>query len=209
MKKIVLTSLLAVFTAASASAADYFVGGAVSLNLNDEHANVMGIAPEVGWKYNDNWDFGIGAGFMYNGDLTPADMSMVSDNVTSADLVGTDRYEYGVDLFARYKVAQWGNFKLLLKGTVGADFATYSSDMDAIDGETSIALGASIAPMVTYDVSEAFTLYANLNFMGISAGYTFENEDLKIDDGWNIGLFGDSANVLNTGSFQIGFLYNF
>ena len=197
MKKIVLTSLLAVFAAASANAADYFVGGAASLKLNDEHTNVMGIAPEVGWKYNDNWDFGVGAGFMYNRDLT------------SADLVGTDRYEYGVDLFARYKVAQWGNFKLLLKGTVGADFATYSSDMDAIDGETSIALGASIAPMVTYDVSEAFTLYANLNFMGISAGYTFENEDLKIDDGWNIGLFGDSANVLNTGSFQIGFLYNF
>lgn len=197
MKKIVLTSLLAVFAAASANAADYFVGGAASLKLNDEHTNVMGIAPEVGWKYNDNWDFGIGAGFMYNRDLTPA------------DLVDTDRYEYGVDLFARYKVAQWGNFKLLLKGTVGADFATYSSDMDAIDGETSIALGASIAPMVTYDVSEAFTLYANLNFMGISAGYTFENEDLNIDDGWNIGLFGDSANVLNTGSFQIGFLYNF
>ncbi len=197
MKKIVLTSLLAVFAAASANAADYFVGGAASLKLNDEHTNVMGIAPEVGWKYNDNWDFGIGAGFMYNGDLA------------SADLVDIDRYEYGVDLFARYKVAQWGNFKLLLKGTVGADFATYSSDMDAIDGETSIALGASIAPMVTYDVSEAFTLYANLNFMGISAGYTFENEDLNIDDGWNIGLFGDSANVLNTGSFQIGFLYNF
>lgn len=197
MKKIVLTSLLAVFAAASANAADYFVGGAASLKLNDEHTNVMGIAPEVGWKYNDNWDFGVGAGFMYNRDLT------------SADLVDIDRYEYGVDLFARYKVAQWGNFKLLLKGTVGADFATYSSDMDAIDGETSIALGASIAPMVTYDVSEAFTLYANLNFMGISAGYTFENEDLNIDDGWNIGLFGDSANVLNTGSFQIGFLYNF
>ena len=197
MKKIVLTSLLAVFAAASANAADYFVGGAASLKLNDEHTNVMGIAPEVGWKYNDNWDFGIGAGFMYNRDLA------------STDLVDIDRYEYGVDLFARYKVAQWGNFKLLLKGTVGADFATYSSDMDAIDGETSIALGASIAPMVTYDVSEAFTLYANLNFMGISAGYTFENEDLNIDDGWNIGLFGDSANVLNTGSFQIGFLYNF
>ena len=194
MKKLILTSLLAVFAATGANAADYFVGGAVSLNLNDEHTNVMGIAPEVGWKYNDNWDFGIGAGFMYNRD---------------SDLVGTDRYEYGVDLFARYKVAQWGNFKLLLKGTVGADFATYSSDMDAIDGETSIALGASIAPMVTYDVSEAFTLYANLNFMGISAGYTFENEDLKIDDDWNIGLFGDSANVLNTGSFKIGFLYNF
>ena len=194
MKKLILTSLLAVFAATGANAADYFVGGAVSLNLNDEHTNVMGIAPEVGWKYNDNWDFGIGAGFMYNRD---------------SDLVGTDRYEYGVDLFARYKVAQWGNFKLLLKGTVGADFATYSSDMDAIDGETSIALGASIAPMVTYDVSEAFTLYANLNFMGISAGYTFENEDLEIDDSWNIGLFGDSANVLNTGSFKIGFLYNF
>ena len=194
MKKLILTSLLAVFAATGANAADYFVGGAVSLNLNDEHTNVMGIAPEVGWKYNDNWDFGIGAGFMYNRD---------------SDLVDTDRYEYGVDLFARYKVAQWGNFKLLLKGTVGADFATYSSDVDAIDGETSIALGASIAPMVTYDVSEAFTLYANLNFMGISAGYTFENEDLKIDDSWNIGLFGDSANVLNTGSFKIGFLYNF
>ena len=96
-----------------------------------------------------------------------------------------------------------------MKGSIGADFATYSSDNATIDGETSVSLTASVIPMITYDLSESFTLYANLNFMGVYAGYTFENDNLNLKDGWNFGAFADASNVAKTSDFQIGFLYNF
>lgn len=192
MKKIVLTSLLAVFAVSSAQAADFFVGGGASLNMDNSHENSIGVSPEFGWRYNDNWDLGLGVGLNY--DRTDAD---------------NGAFNYGANVFARYKVAQFGDFKLLLRGDFGAKFMTAVSDNEMLDGETSAMLGLSIAPMVTYDVSESFTLYANLNFLGVSAGYQFENETLGIKDGWMFSAFADSSNVFNTGSFQIGFLYNF
>ncbi|MBO7066676.1 MAG: hypothetical protein J6W40_03580, partial [Alphaproteobacteria bacterium] len=64
-------------------------------------------------------------------------------------------------------------------------------------------------PMITYDVSESFTLYANLNFLGVYAGYTWENENVGLERGWGFGAYADSDNVANTSDFQIGFTYNF
>lgn len=81
---------------------------------------------------------------------------------------------------------------------------------DAIDAETFTTLNASVIPMITYDISESFTLYANLNFLGVYAGYNLdENKDWNIEDGWSIGAVADSTDVANTADFQIGFLYNF
>lgn len=190
MKKILLTSLLAVFAVSGAQAANYFVGGSAALNLDDSHSNNVMVAPEFGWYYNENWDFG--ANVLLGYDRTDANNGVLG---------------YGVGAFARYKVAQFGDFKLLLKGTVGAAFETQISDNDAIDGDTESALGLSIAPMVTYDVSESFTLYANLNFLSVNAGYTFGNDGA--DDTWLFKAGADSSNLLNTGAFQIGFFYNF
>lgn len=194
MKNLLLTSLIAVFATAGANAAtDYFVGGSAAITTDNEHATVFGVAPEFGWKYDENWDFGLGVNF-------------ASDNQAVPD---ADYYEYGANLFARYKVAEFGGAKLLLKGAVGLDFQTMVPDDENIDSQTLKQLGVAVVPMVTYDVSESFTLYANLNFLGVYAGYNFENEDLGIKDSWNFGAVADSSNVINTSDFQIGFLYNF
>ena len=195
MKKIALTSLMAVMAASSAQAANYFVGGSAAFQLDKEHENMVMVAPELGYKYNNNWDFGADLSFAYARE--------------EATEVPADTYGYGAGVFARYKVAQFGGAKLLLKGRVGADFETYTSDIDKIDGETAISLNASIIPMVTYDVSESFTLYANLNFLGVYAGYDFENKDLDRKSDWGVGGYANSGNVANTADFQIGFLYNF
>ena len=201
MKKIALTSLLAMFAISSANAAtNYFVGGSAGLATDNDHATVLGIAPEFGWKMDSNWDLGVMANFGYD------HKAMVS--VPGAGTVAVEEYEYGAGAFARYKVAQFGGVKLLLKGAVGVDFDTYHSD-DADETETATSLGAYVIPMITYDLNESFTLYANLNFLGVYAGYNFKNEDLGIDRSWNFGAVADSDNVLNTGSFQIGFNYNF
>ena len=199
MKKLTLASLLAFFFLLGAYAeTNYFVGGSVAFKTDNEHSTLFNVAPEFGWKYNADWDLGVMANFGLD--------HKYMENVYSME---GDTYGYGIGAFARYKVAEFGGAKLLLKGSVGVDFATMSPADDAFDAETLTTLNASVIPMITYDISESFTLYANLNFLGVYAGYNFENKDLGIEDGWSIGAVADSTDVANTADFQIGFLYNF
>ena len=203
MKKLALTSLIAMFAFTGAHAAtNYFVGGAARLTTDDDHATVLSVAPEVGYKYNANWDLGVFANFGYD----HKDTVYVPKYAITADV---STYTYGAGAFARYKVAQMGGVKLLLKGSVGVGFTTYDPEISGQDSETLTTINAAVIPMVTYDVSPAFTLYANLNFLGVNAGYNFKNDDMGIDSSWNVRAAADSNNVANTGAFQIGFNYNF
>ena len=184
MKKLALTSLMALFAVSSANAAtDYFIGGSAALSLDNEHETLFGVAPEFGWKVNSNWDLGVMAAYEYD------------------KYIYVER-DYTVGAFARYKVAQFGGVNLLLKGTVAMEFEHY-------DSETSKALYAEVKPMITYDLSESVTLYADLNFLGARAGYIWANDKMGIAKGWGIGGGVDSDDVLNTSDFQIGFNYNF
>ncbi|MBO4480147.1 MAG: hypothetical protein J5742_00795 [Alphaproteobacteria bacterium] len=202
MKKIALASLLSVLVVSGANATtNYFVGGGFDLSTTDtDETTILRISPLFGWKLNSNWDMGVVANFGYDETYFPRNHA-VSGNV----------YKYGADVFARYKVAQMGGIKLLLMSSVGADFSTYvSDDFPAMDGETLTSLSASIVPMVTYDITESFTLYARLNFLGLYADYQFKNEDMGVmDNSWFFTVFANSSDVANTGEFQIGFLYNF
>lgn len=197
MKKLALSSLVAMLAVSSANAAtNYFVGGNAGVSLNDDHATVLAVSPEFGWKLNSDWDLGFAAHFGYDHAYLPATYG-----------VKGEAYNYGADLFARYNVAQFGGVKLLLKGEAGVDLWTGSPEHG--DAETLTSIGASIIPMITYDLTESFTLYANLNFLAVRAAYDFENKDLGRDSGWRLGALVDSNDVANTGNFQIGFNYNF
>ena len=200
MKKLALTSLLAVFAISSANAAtNYFVGGSADLAITDaDNSTVFNIAPEFGWKMNADWDLGLAVHFGYDETYLPTNYGVPGDT-----------YLYGLDVFARYKVAEFGGFKLLMKGSVGVDFITGSVDMPGVDTETITSMNASIIPMITYDISESFTLYANLNFLAVTANYQFENDDLGLAKSWALNAGVDSSNVANTRAFQIGFNYNF
>jgi len=201
MKKIALTSLLTVFVVSAASAATTnFIGGSANVATDSDHASVLSVAPEFGWKLNSKWDLGVAANFGYEHNYIPA----------VAPAYAGDAYSYGAGVFARYKVAQFGDVKLLLKGSAYADFLTVSPENGALDAETVFGINAAVIPMITYDLSESFTLYANLNFLGVYAGYNFKNKDLGVmDNSWGFGAGVNSDNVANTGNFQIGFNYNF
>lgn len=188
MKKIALTSLLAMFAVSAANAeTNYFVGGSFGLGTDNDHESTFSIAPEFGWKYNSNWDFGVSAGFHHEHD---------------SDWIDEDVYSYGANVFARYNVAEFGGVKLLLKGSIGAEFWNYDNVTDSFTG-------VEIIPMITYDISESFTLYAQLDFLKASFGYSVEHGIDDIDRSWEAGIFANSGNVANTEDFQIGFTYNF
>ena len=97
--------------------------------------------------------------------------------------------------------------KSLAKLGADIDFVTYSPEHG--DSETTTSIDAGIIPMVTYDISESVTLYANLNFLGVYAGYQFKNDHIGIDEGWRIGAGVNADNVANSSNFQVGFTYNF
>jgi len=199
MKKIALTSLLAVFAVSAANAdTKHFVGGSAALVLGSNHSTVLSVAPEFGWKYSKDWDLGVTAKLGYDQTYLPANYG-----------VNGDTYSYGVGAFARYRVTQFGGVKLLLKGSAVLDMMTLSPDAPGADSETTAEIGVAVVPMITYDISESFTLYANLNFLGFYTGYVFENKDLGINDRFIFGIVGNTDTVANTGNFQIGFNYNF
>ena len=199
MKKVALTSLLAVFTISTANAStNHFLGGSTVITIGSGNSTTFSVAPELGWKYNPNLDLGVTAELGYDQTYLPVNYG-----------INGDTYAYGVGVFARYKVAQFGAVKLLLKGMAGLDMMTLSPDVPGGDSETIAEIGARLVPMITYDISESFTLYANLNFLSVYAGYLFENENLGIGDAWAIGIAADSGTVANTGNIQIGFNYNF
>lgn len=187
MKKIALSSLIALFAVSGANAAtNHFVGGYAGISTGDEHNTVFDVAPEFGWNYDSNWDLGLGVNFGYDHDSDYG-----------------NKYSYGAYGFARYKVAQLGNFKVLLKGAAGVGFLTTDPEAEGVDSETTTAISAEVIPMVTYDLTEDFTLYANLNFLGVRAGYNFDN------DKWGLDANADTGDVANTSKFQVGFTYNF
>ena len=191
MKKLILTSLMAVFAVSTANAAtNYFVGGSAAFEAaNGDNDTAWSVAPEFGWHLNDKWDAGLALGLSY-------------DNST----VNVDEYTYGAEGFARYKMAQFGAFSVLLDGRVGAYAMTLDDDKNT---ETVWGIGAEVSPMVTYNLSDSFTLYAKLNFLGARAEYVFKNKDLGVGNSWEFAAFGDSSNVMNTDDFKIGFYYNF
>ncbi len=190
MKKIALTSLLAVFVMSGANAAtNYFIGGSASFEgAKDEHNTAWSVMPEFGWHLNDKWDAGLAVGMMY-------------DNSN----VAFDQYTYGAEGFARYKIAEFGAFNVLLDGRAGV----YAQTLDGEKTNTWWVVGAEVSPMVTYNLSESFTLYAKLNFLGASAEYAFKNDDANTKSDWTFAAFGDSSDAFNTKDFQIGFYYNF
>lgn len=206
MKKLILTSLMAVFAVSAANAApSYFVGGSASFEgAKGDHNTAWNVAPEFGFHLNDKWDAGVSASFGYRNSITSFNGAEIVDEDTEE--VIKNEYAYGLKGFARYNVAQFGALNVLLDGSVGVLGQSYHDE----DGtETFWSLTAEIAPMVTYNLSESFTLYAKLNFLGANAGYTFKNKDLDVKNSWSFAAFGDSSDVLNTGDFKIGFYYNF
>ncbi len=196
MKKLALTSLLAVFAATGAHAAGHFIGGSATFSMNDDHQKILSIAPEVGWVLNEKWDAGVAAEITYGHKADVLGMGVALEDTTL----------YGIGGFTRYNVAQFGDVKLLLKGAVEFGAATLSN---AGAEETFYLLNASVVPMITYDISESFTLTAELGFLGAQATYMFENKDANMDSEWGIGGGINTGNVANTSDFQIGFLYKF
>jgi len=187
MKKIALTSLLAVLFATGAQANQWFVGGSVGYQYDQDTSSTYIIAPELGYNLTNKWDIGLGLGI---GGVS-FDSSVATDDI----------FTFSVAPFARYNVVSFGDFRVLLKGVASYSYVS-QGDLNAS------VFGVNVKPMVIYDISPSFSLYAELNFL--NAGINVSSDNTPGSKSHTSAGFGvDSSNVLNTNNFQVGFTYNF
>jgi len=211
MKKILLTSLVAVFAVTAAVAAPakptksaktapvaapataasaeqenkYWIGGSVGLSTGKNAPTAWVIAPEFGYKLTNKWDLGLDLG-----------LSGISQS-------GVDVFGVSISPFARYNLARFGAFNLLLKGSVGFEFDSASAGGNSVSGQI---LSLDVVLMVTYDLTRSFTLFANLNFLGLHAAQTM-GDLYGTSSSFTVGV--NANNVANTGDIQVGFYYKF
>ena len=189
MKKIAITSLVALFAVSAANAGEWYVGGSAGLLKQKDVDATYVLAPEVGYHLNDKWD--IGAELVIG-------QYKIEDEINAG--VFYDATDLAIAPYARYEIAKFGNFEVLLKGSIALSNTSVDTGNVEVD---STELGITIAPMVTYALNENFVLHAQLNFLGAGFGYNFDSK------GWALAAGVDANDVLNTGDFQIGFTYNF
>ena len=219
MRKSLLALLLAVALVAPVFAAEknMWVGGSfgyasVNMDLGDgartASSTAWSVEPEFGWTIVDKWD--IGLDFSYGSGSTTELYGLDFGQVVGYPFKGyfsADAKTTSIAPFARYYLAKVAGVDVILK----ASFFYAKTDLDFGDNVppylktmSVTGYGISIAPIISYNINESWSIGAKLNFAELTYVHVDLDEDyfkLKTDEfGFN----------LNNGSLiSVGFAYHF
>lgn len=143
MKKIFLMAAVAMMSLAAN--AQVWVGGEVELsskhiNGAENSSSVVSFVPEIGYKLSDNIDVALGIGFSHS-------------NPASGKNVNT----FVFNPYVRYTAVKAGNFSAFIDGGIN-----YGSQHTKGAEKNANTLGISIAPGISYAVSDKVTLVSHL-----------------------------------------------
>ncbi len=195
MKKSLLIVLLVVFAGVSANA-QLFIGGGIGINVNStDNTSEFGfnLFPEVGYSLNDRFDIGIDVGFGINSQKQEV-LTLITKTTTT---------NWSIAPYARYAVFQYKKFSILGKGSLmvfGNGTKTKTGDATPVR-DSSTGFGIEILPMLTYDLTQKFTLYTELNFLTLGLSTSRGVTSFR--------LGADADNLVNVGDIRIGFFYKF
>lgn len=217
MKKILMAAALVV--AANMASAQMFIGGAIDFNTKASKISFDGedskqpsttsfaIFPEIGFAAGDRWDLGLEFGVGVTS-INQRDVAPDADKATQTT--------WKVAPFARFSAIEFckGKFEVLLKGSIGyngASVKNYEFQGEAIEEATMAGFGINITPMIAYNISDRFTILANINCLRVGFDYTcvdIKDVDTKVKT-TEFGIGANMGNLLNTSNFQLGFEYKF
>lgn len=165
MKKVIL-SFLIVFVAIAANAQNLYIGGSLSI-LHDDKSDVtqFGIAPEIGYNFNEKWAIG--------GEISYLHMKYDDDLKGNA---------FSIAPYVRFSFYENDLIRLFIDGQVG--FST--SKVDGSDSENGFAIG--LKPGIAVRLSDNFSAIAKYGFLGYRdeyngssvSGLALSSEDLSI-----------------------------
>jgi len=177
MKKIILTVAIALSGIISINA-QFNIGGSVNFNTSimkpdmedkdKEVSNSFSISPSIGYRLNEKWEVGISLTvnsfdskqlmFLTDNEGNIGDM-IVNESNTKESLIGT---------YVRYRIVKFNKF------SVHGFFKVYAGRGESENsflfsmGNSNYTLwGANICPVLMFDLSNKFSILANVNFLNL------------------------------------------
>jgi outer membrane protein assembly factor BamA len=216
MKKLVLIAAIA-FSVASASA-QIFIGGNIGVNSNSDDFGTaagiygkdyssleLGISPKVGYIINDKLSAGLQIGFT-------SGSTKVTEIAGNNEKAESSSSAFEVAPFVRYDALTFGKINLGLEAKLRFSSSSDKSKFAGVEtkGPTITTFGLGVVPVLSYSLTEKFSLEAYLNFANLG----FTSQTSKPDVGnkttsTSFGLGVDATSAFTTGNLNIGFVYKF
>lgn len=177
MKKIILAAFVAV--ASLTANAQVWVGGEVGFNTSKttlngtelNKSNNVTIAPEIGYKLNDNWDIAVALEYSH------------------ADVKGgANSNGFAFNPYARYTYFKSGNFSAFVDGGFGYGYVHTSGVKDNMN-----LWEIAVKPGIAYGLSDKVSLVAHVGNLGWQFG---KQGDVKTN---SFGL--DITNAITFGAY--------
>lgn len=193
MKKVIVTLAMAAMAMVSVNA-QLVLGGDISFEFqNDKQDNNvtdlttinLSFDPKIGYALNDKMEVGayLGVGYNYK-----------NDNIIKRKTYGVT---WEVKPYFCYNIVTFGRFGLDLEATAGVGGVE----------DTQLSVGVNVAPNLTFELNEHWSLETELNFL--SLGYNM-TKDFDLDKTTNkFGLGVDLDNIATLGAITIGATYKF
>jgi len=215
MKKVIITFIM-LAAAITAANAQFFVEGSVGVSHHSDKLSSgaedplsrswFSVSPQVGYWLND--DIAVGTRVSFDGSIAKNALDDPNNPGQTIDR-WMPRWEFSV--FCRYKL--WGTekFSLLVDGSISAGTVSvkYRTTRETVSRTRSI--GFSVHPAITYELTDRFSIIANLDFLRL--GFISQTtEEMKTDIKLRQTRFNfstQSAIFGRIGDIRIGFIYNF
>ena len=210
---------------AAAGKAQYFIEGSIDISYNEEliswsntfvqnkkvnSAFFFSVSPSVGYQLNDK--IAVGAKVSFSTSI----VERISPDVTynpDLDMVTISRqprWSFGV--FGRYQL--WGTEKLSLLFESSVSIGRGSTTEEQTGSitkktESQFSFGVNAAPLVTYDISERWSIKTTINLLSLSSNFeTVKNEETGHKTKDNRLDFG-AGSSFSPLSINLGFIYHF
>ncbi|MDR0694537.1 MAG: porin family protein [Prevotellaceae bacterium] len=192
MKKTILIMLISVLCTGFANAQVY-VGGSLGFGTETEKPEVgdkttttsFSFAPEVGYSLNSNFELGISL----------AIVNLKTDFGSSESKSNA----WSIAPYARLSVIEFGNFSVWGQANLFVGGGKQNS-------QKATSFGLNIQPVLKYNLSDHFSLLANLNFLNFGFSQT-KIKDVSTTTSFGLGV--DSYDVVTLGDISVGFVYKF
>jgi len=183
MKKTIFTIAASMLTFGTMLSAQVFVGGAFNLSTSSNKETMGSVSvdgdksfefyfnPKAGYFISDDFAIGLGLGFGTSKTTSPKEITYSGE-----EEIDKENY-WAIAPFARYYFARTGELSFFGEATLGfgGGKSEYSVGNITQDGPKVSMIGFSIAPAISYNLSEKFAIEASFGSLGYSSSsYTSE-----------------------------------
>jgi outer membrane protein len=190
MKKKIFTIALCMLAASTMLKAQVFVSGSLNLSTSNSKQSLGSVSvdgdktfefnfmPKAGYFISDDFAIGLGFGFGTSKTTSPKEITYSGEEEIYKE------NSWGIAPFARYYFARTGELSFFGEATIGfgGSKSEYSTGGVSVDGPKLSMIGVSIAPAISYNLSEKFAIEASFGSLGYSSFTSKETEQDETGD---------------------------